>query len=130
MNVRTLSAGEHIPEGFNTGYEKMPVQGDWIWVAEKDGIATGVLMVAPCHGLIYLMRLCVKKGSPTIVAFLLLRECMRETRRRGFKGFFTHIDPTGEIDRRILQTCRKSGGVQMLIPQVMLVGSIERAARY
>jgi len=119
-----------MPEGFSTGYENMPLQTDWVWVAEKDGKPEGVLMVAPCHGLIYMMRLCAKKEASPMVAVCLLRACMRESKRRGFTGFFTHIDPTKEMDRRILRTCRKSGCIQMLMPQVMLVGSIERAARY
>ena len=120
---------EPMPEGFNTGFENMPFMPHWVWTAEEDGEALGLLMAAPAHGLIYMMRLCVKKGAPSLTALFLLRGCMREAQKRGFKGFFTHVDPTGEIDRRVLGTCRKSGGVQMLMPQVMLVGSIEKAAR-
>ena len=90
-----------MPEGFSTGYENMPLQTDWVWVAEKDGKPEGVLMVAPCHGLIYMMRLCAKEDASPMVAVCLLRACMRESKRRGFRGFFTHIDPTKEMDRRI-----------------------------
>ena len=128
--VRTLRANEPMPEGFATGYENMPFMPDWVWVAESDGEALGVLMAAPCHGLIYLMRLCIKDDAQRMTAFALLRACMRETNRRGFKGFFMHIDPTKEIDRRFIPTVKKTGGVQLMIPQVMLVGSIERAARF
>jgi len=119
-----------MPEGFYTGFEKMPLQEDWVWVAERDGAPQGVLMAAPCHGLIYMMRLCVKEGSPAITAFRLLRACMRDTKARGFKGFFMHIDPTSEKDIKVWPACKKSGALALPLPQQMIVGSIERAARY
>ena len=119
-----------MPEGFYTGFEKMPLQEDWVWVAERDGAPQGVLMAAPCHGLIYMMRLCVKEGAPAITAFRLLRACMRDTKARGFKGFFMHIDPTSEKDIKVWPACKKSGALALPLPQQMIVGSIEKAARY
>jgi hypothetical protein len=130
IEVRTLLASDQFPEGFSTGFEQMPVMKSWVWVAEEDGDPAGVLMAAPMHGLIYLMRICVHQGAPPETAFRLLRACMRDCWHRGFRGFFMHIDPTGTVDRKMIPLVKRAKGVQMLIPQVMLVGSIEAAARF
>lgn len=130
MIVRTLKETDPFPEGFATGYEAMPVMKAWVWVAEKDGEVFGVLMGAPMHGLVYLMRLCIRDGAASATAFLLLRAFMRETTKRGFKGYVMHIDPTGAVDRKMIPLVKRAGGVQLTLPQTMLVGSTGVAARF
>ena len=131
IEVRTLLASDQFPEGFNTGYENMPVMKSWVWVAEQDGEPAGVLLAAPMHGLIYLMRVCVHEQAPPETTFRLLRACMRDSLARGFKGFFLHVDPTGtEAQRKLIPLVKRANGVQMMIPQIMLVGSLEKAARF
>jgi hypothetical protein len=130
MNVRTLRACDAFPEGFATGFEKMPVQKSWIWIAEVGDETIGVLMAAPMHGLVYIMRLCIREGAPPATAFLLLRGFLRDTAQRGFKGFLMHITPSVERERRMIPMCKRAGGFQLLMPQVALVGSIEKAARF
>ncbi len=129
MKVRTLRSSDSFPEGFATGYEQMPVMKNWVWVAEEGDEACGVLMGAPMHGLVYLMRLCVRDNAPKTVAFLLLRTFMRDTLKRGFRGYWVHVDPT-EMDRKMIPLVKRAGGFQLLTPQTMLVGSLERAARF
>lgn len=130
--VRTLMASDSFPEGFETGYEKMPVMKSWCWVAEENGDAAGVLLAAPMHGIAYLMVIRVHPKAPNMTLLLLLRQCMRDCVKRGFKGFCLHIAPTaedGENMRKMIPLVRRSGGVQVLQPHVFLVGSTEKAAR-
>lgn len=128
ITVRTLRESENLPEGFATGYEKMPIMRDWAWIAE-DGASVGVLLAAPCHGLVYMMRVCVKDGANPATALILMRECMKECNRRGFKGYFFHVSTMSQTERDLMPICRKAGAVQIPLPQVMIVGSVERAAR-
>jgi hypothetical protein len=128
IKVRTLEKEESIPAGFNTGYESMPLMGDWVWIAE-DGEPLGVMLAAPCHGLVYMMRVCVKDGANPATALILMRECMKECNRRGFKGYFFHVSTMSQTERDLMPICRKAGAVQIPLPQVMIVGSVERAAR-
>jgi hypothetical protein len=130
MNVRTLRACDAFPEGLNTGFEQMPVMKSWCWVAEEDNEVAGLLLAAPMHGLVYIMRLCIREGAPPATAFLLLRGFLRDTAERGFKGFLMHIDPTGAVDRKMIPLVKRAKGIQILIPQVMLVGSIEQARKF
>lgn len=126
--VRTLRKGEEIPGGFATGYENMPVMTDWAWVAE-DGVPVGVLLAAPCHGLVYMMRLCVKEGASQATATILLRSCMKDCNERGFRGYFFHVSTTNQVEMDLIPICRKAGGTQIPLPQVLIVGPINKAAR-
>lgn len=128
MKTRTLQEGERMPEGFNTGYENMPLMPDWVWIAEN-GEPVGVLLAAPCHGLVYMMRLCMKEGTNPAVAARLIRACMKDCESRGFRGYFFHVSTMSEVERQLVPIVKKAGGVQIPLPQVMLVGSIERAAK-
>jgi hypothetical protein len=130
MKIRNLKPGEAMPAGMNTGYENMPLQIDWVWFAEEGDTPLGVVLAAPCHGLVYVMRLCVKDGANPHTALALLRACMKDAQNRGFRGFFFHVDPTVEIDRHVLVICRKVGVKPLTVPQVLLVGSVEQARRY
>lgn len=130
MNVRTLMASDDFPEGFSTGYEQMPVMKSWVWVAEEDNEVVGVLLAAPMHGLVYLMRICIHDGAKPTTAFLLLRTCMRDAVKRGFKGFFMHINPTEKIGTRMMKLVKRAKGIAMPAPNMMLVGSTETAARF
>lgn len=128
ISVRTLREGEPIPEGFNTGFENMPVMREWAWIAESD-CPVGVLLAAPCHGLVYMMRICIKEGSNPAVAVVLIRACMKDCEKRGFKGYFFHVTTMTEVERTLIPIVRKAGGVQIPLPQLMLVGPIDKAVR-
>jgi hypothetical protein len=127
ITTRTLREGEAMPEGFSTGYEKMPIMRDWVWIAE-DGEPLGVLLAAPCHGLVYMMRLCVKDHNP-MTAALMVRSCMKDCDKRGFRGYFFHVSTMSEAERALIPICRQVGAVQVPLPQVLIVGPIDRVAK-
>jgi hypothetical protein len=129
MIVRTLLASDAFPVGFNTGFENMPVMKSFVWVAEEDNETAGVLLAAPMHGLIYILRLCIRAGAPSGTAPILLRGFMRDALKRGFRGYILHVDPTQGIGGRLIPIVKKAKGIQMMIPQVMLVGAVETAAK-
>ena len=124
IQVRTLREGEQMPQHLGTGFEAMPIDPNWAWVAESDGEIVGILLAGSCHGLIYLMRVCVQKGASPMAVRMLLEKTRRDCAARGFKGFFFHINPTMPVDRKLQRTCRKFGGIQLTVPQVILVGPL------
>jgi hypothetical protein len=128
IRVRNLREGEAMPEGFHTGYEHMPVMRDWVWLAEGEE-TLAILLAAPCHGLVYFMRLCVKKGAGRATATILIRACMKECDRRGFKGYFFHVSGASQVERSLIPIVRKAGGVQITQPQMMLAGPIDEAVK-
>ncbi len=129
ITVRTLKPGEAMPQHLETGFEQMPVMNDFVWVAEKGRKIIGILMAAPCHGIIFLVRLRTEKDAPAMTVGLLFRQCVKDWRERGFKGYFTYVDPNRETERRFIPICRRVGGIQIASVQVGLVGNLEQAAR-
>jgi hypothetical protein len=119
-----------MPQHLGTGFEQMPVMKDFVWIAEEDGKVIGMLMASPCHGLVFLARLRIEKYAPASTVTCLFRKCIKDCLDRGFKGYFTFIDPSREIERRMLPICVKAGGMQIQDLQVGLVGSLEQAARF
>jgi hypothetical protein len=127
--VRTLRESEAMPEGFDTGFEKMPFMRDWCWIAEKDGKAVAILIAAPCHGIVYLMRLSIAHGQ-SIAAVPLLRRFLTDARARGFMAYLVHLDPTRAEESKLIGVCRKAGGTQVMLPQVAVVGFLSDAGKF
>lgn len=130
IQVRTLREGEPFPQHLGTGFETMPVMNSFVWVAERDERIIGILMAAPCHGLIFIVRIRVEEGSNPAVVHLLFRHCMKDCKEMGFIGYFSYIDPQRESEAAMISICTRAGGIQVTKLQVPLVGSIEKAARF
>jgi hypothetical protein len=119
-----------MPQHLGTGFEAMPVMKSFCWVAEKEGRIIGMLLAAPCHGLIFLIRLRVAEGAPVTTTALLFRHCMRDAKAMGFVGYFSYIDPGRDMERALIPICRRAGGIQDMTLHVPLVGSLEKAASF
>jgi hypothetical protein len=130
VTVRTLREDEPFPQHLGTGFEAMPVMKSFCWVAEHEGRIVGMLMAAPCHGLAFFVRLRVDKGAPISVTSILFRKCIKDCEKRGLKGYFTFIDPSLDLERRMISICHRAKGFQIPSMQVGLVGRIEDAARF
>lgn len=130
ITVRTLKPDEEMPQHLGTGFEQMPVMKDFVWVAELEGKVIGILMAAPCHGTVFLARLRTEKSAPAMAVPLLFRKFVKDCVERGFKGYFTFIDPAFDAERRFIPICHRAGGVQIMALQVGLVGKLEDAARF
>jgi len=130
MKIRTLREDETFPQHLGTGFESMPVMKSYCWIAEHEGRIVGILMAAPCHGLVYIVRLRVEEMAPTITAALLFRNFIRDVKQMGFVGYFTHVDPSRESERSMIPICRKAKGLQIAMMQIPLAGSIQEAARF
>lgn len=119
-----------MPKHLDTGFEHMAVMKDFVWIAEQDGKVIGMLIAAPCHGLIFFVRIRTEANSPNMTVPLLFRKCVADCFARGFKGYFTYIDPARDAERKFIPICQKAGGIQVAALQVGLVGSLEKAVRY
>ena len=119
-----------MPQHLGTGFEAMPVMKSFCWIAEHEGRIVGMLMAAPCHGLVYIARVSVEEPAPAMTALLLFRNSLKDCRQMGFVGYFTHIDPSRETERGLIPICRKAKGLQIAMIQVPLAGSIDAAVRF
>jgi len=125
VTVRHLILNEALPDGLRTGYEKGACDPSWIWLAESNGAAVGILVTAPAHVLVILMRMVILDGAPTITAYKLLAQGFREMKERGYKGYVMWVNPTQEREQRILRLVAAAGGGQSDVPQILCYGKIE-----
>jgi hypothetical protein len=107
----------------------MPVMNSFCWVAERGGRIVGILMAAPCHGLIFLVRMSIEDSAPKATALLLFRAWIKDSLAMGFKAYFTYINPQGEVERSMIPMCERGGGFQIQEGHIPLAGSLEKAAR-
>jgi hypothetical protein len=128
ITVRNLREGESLPPHFKTGYEKMPVMQEWVWLAEDEGVPVGALLAAPAHGVIFLMRIYTVDVVNTPAVRGLLRSCFVDCDKRGFKGFLFHVNPGNEVERQFIPLVEKWGGFQHQEIQAGLVGPLVRGA--
>jgi hypothetical protein len=128
LTFRVLRSSDPFPDTLNTGYEKMPVMKNWVWVAEESDETVGILLAAPMHGLVYLMVVRTK-GDDGAIFLGLLRQCFKDCIERGFKAFWMHVDPT-KVESRFIKIVRRMGGTQHVDPQTMLSCELGLAARY
>lgn len=127
--VRTLREGEAMPQHLGTGYEAMPVMTSFVWVAERDGHCIGILLAAPCHGLVFVVRVCVAPHAPSMTARTLLRAMMADCKVMGFIGYFSFIDPAKPKEAALMSICCRSGGTQIPISHVAVVGDMSKGKR-
>jgi hypothetical protein len=130
ISIRTLRPEEAMPQHLGTGYESMPVMNEFVWIAEQYGKIIGIMLGAPCHGLVFIVRVCVERDAPSKTVHLLFRHFVQDCEKKGLRGYFTFIDPSLEVERKFIPICHKAGGMQVPMLQVGLVGSIEKAARF
>jgi len=108
ITVRTLRAGEPLPtlpspDGLPLGFESLPLDHDWIWLAEHDAACVGILITAPAHGILLLFRITMAPDAPPAAALLLLRRAFREARVRGCAGWMTVLQDSSEAEVRLMR---------------------------
>lgn len=123
VKIRNLIPGEPLAGRLKTGYEETPMP-EWIWVAERDGKAVAILITAPAHIMVILLRiLSTPEAEGTDVRALLLH-AFAEFKSRGYRGYVTWIDPTASPENAFIGIIEAIGGVKLPNPQVVCCGGL------
>lgn len=110
MNVRNLILGEELPLELVTGYEKGQCDPDWIWVADYNGKPVGILVTAPAHIAVILLRLVMAEGAPPTAAGALLAQAFSEMKARGYSGYIIWLGETQSVEKQLLRMVEATGG--------------------
>lgn len=110
MNVRNLILGEELPPELVTGYERGECDPSWIWVVDYNGKPCGILVTAPAHIAVILMRLVMAEGAPPMAAGALLSQAFAEMRNRGYFGYILWLGETQSVEKQILHLVEATGG--------------------
>ena len=128
IEVRNLQPDEDFPPFMDEWMKTPATMREWVWVAIKEGEVVGLLVAAPCHGLVYLARFQTVQNAPASTMLHLLRRCFADCRQRGFGGYFSQVNPTLETERKIIGLVRANGGTQVIDPMVMVAGKLMEKA--
>lgn len=121
ITIRNYIPGEPLPAALATGYEGGQCDPRWIWIAALDDAPVAVLVAAPAHVTVILMRLIVLPAASAAIA-PLLRHALDECNARGYLTYVTWVDPSRPVEASLLRIVRASGGMQIARPQVACVG--------
>lgn len=110
MIIRNLILGEQLPKEITTGYEQGQCDPKWIWVCEYNGKPIGILVTAPAHIAVILLRLVMVEGSPSIGAGKLLTTAFKEMAARGYRGYMVWFGESSQVENQLLKLVESSGG--------------------
>lgn len=121
--VRHPAPGEFSGAGV-TGFEKLAVDPDWAWIAERDGQRLAVLLVAACHGAAMPLRLVAEPSAGPGCLRAIVRQATKECRDRGLKGFFLCFDPAAKCGPKLARLAARIAAGRSIVLEPRAVGWI------
>jgi hypothetical protein len=130
VKIRHFIKGELLPERLRSGYETGMCEPEWIWIAESEDKPVAILVSSPAHVVAILIRIAATDDAPHTAIHMMLAHAFMEMEARGYKGYVTWVNPTGNTaERALVGMVRAAGGVQIIEPQVCCAGSFEKALK-
>lgn len=106
-------------------WELLTLDPDWIWLAEDAaGQVVGMLIAAPCHGLVFIWRLKMLPGASYWALGRLLRRFIRDIRRRGCLGYIAMLDVCGRPAEKALFRIASRAGAMFTTASTVIYGSV------
>lgn len=108
ISIRNLREGETLPvisspDGLPLGFEGLPLDHEWVWLAEQAGRCVGILITAPAHSILMIFRITMASDAPSSTALLLLRRAFREARQRGCAGWMSVLADQSPAEVRLMR---------------------------
>lgn len=125
-----LLRDEPMPTDLGIGMDGYIIDGDWAWIAEKEGRINGFLAAAPCHGIVMVLRFVMRPGSPFETLPLLLRQFVRDCRNRGYIGFFTPLNPDRPAEKALQGMMHKLGAAKIDEFHCTMAVNFDKVLRY
>jgi hypothetical protein len=120
--IRTMRKGEALPPELKTGYERGNSMPEWIFLAEEDGQPTAILVAAPAHIVVVLMRVVATPKAKVTALRSLLLYFLETIRERGYNGYFVMINPEIQQEAALGRIVEATGGVKIPEPHYFCVG--------
>ena len=124
MSVRNMYQGEKLPEDLRTGYEGGRCDPNWIFLVERDSQPVAILVSAPVHIVVMLVRLVTSKQAHVNDVRALLLHFVRTVKDRGYNGYFTYLGDDSELERTLAKIIKAADGTQIEKPQYLCVGAV------
>lgn len=116
-----------IPDALKEGegWQVLDLDPDWVWTVrdEREEIV-GVLIAAPCHGLVFVWRIKVLPTAPPWSLGRLLRTFIRDIRRRGCLGYMAMLDVCQQPREKQLWRIAGKAGAITVTAATLVCGSV------
>lgn len=127
--VKTLGS-DPVPDDMGIRMDGYILDTEWVWIAKEGEKVNGFLAASPCHGTVLAWRLVVRKGAPLDTLPILLRQFIRDCRKRGFIGLFSYLDPKSDAEKFLMKAIKGMGGAIFKKPQFLVAANLADLGRW
>jgi len=114
--VRQLSPTDTIPfsslqrGGVPIGWENLTLDPEWTWISENGSGITGLLICGYCFPFLLILRIAATPTASPATPLLLLRQAMRDARRRGLVGYLTFLSDSAAAEGALMRIVQRADG--------------------
>ncbi len=119
-----------MPTDLKTGMEGFIIDSAWIWIAKTGGKVNGFLAASPMHGAVLVWRLVVREDSPLDTLPILLRQFVRDCKKRGYIGVFSYLDPKRKEEKLFMEALHKKNGTVFKKPQFLVAAKFDSLEKW
>jgi len=113
----TLKADENWP--------LLTLDPEWIWLAHNEAEeVVGILIAMEGHGLVFIWRIKMLDSAPYWALGQLLRQFIRDLRKRGCLGYITFLDVCNKSAEMALARIASRSGALFTTAATIVVGSV------
>lgn len=130
LKVRNLAPDDQIPfsqlqrGGPPIGWEQLPLDPEWTWVSENSHGINGLLIAGYCFPFLLLLRIAVTSTAPPSTPLVLLRQALREARRRGLVGYLTFLEDSAAAEGKLMRIVQRADGEMLPASGVWAFGRL------
>ena len=115
-----------IPEGLKEGesWHLLSLDPDWVWLARDESEIVGILVAAPCHGLVFIWRLKMLPEASSMALLRLLRTFIRDLRKRRCLGYMALLNVSDRPEEQALARIAFRAGAMFTTATTVVYGSV------
>ena len=116
-----------IPDELKQGeaWPMLDLDPDWVWIVrDSEDNPCGILIAAPCHGLVFIWRIKILPAAPGWALGRLLRNFIRDLRRRGCLGYMAMLDVLNRPAEMALARIAFRAGASFTTATTVIYGSV------
>lgn len=122
--VRHFETGDMVSAELLDKWALLPLDRKWVWVVEHEDAIKAVLIAAPMHGMVFLLRIGANEDAPGTWLLTLLRTVMAECKERGYIAMMTYLTMRPE-EQKLLRIANREGWYTNLEVGYWAIGSTE-----
>lgn len=122
MTARQLKDADEFPLHLLPEFASLPLEPEWVWVAEDGGVIVGVIACLRGHGMVLPLRIMVADDAPQSTALLLLRAARRGSQRGGCVGFAAFLNLERDEEARLARIGERMGATVRRVTHVLMGG--------